>query len=140
MKDLNRVMLLGNLGADPEIRYSKNGKPVVNLKLATNKHRKVGNDWEKETEWHRVTAWGEAAERVAEGLSKGSRVLVEGEIRTRKWKTSEGETRYTTEVSAFSIGSQERREGDQVNRKGGGGGYVPQNPQQEADFSDDIPF
>lgn len=136
MKDMNHVVLLGNLGADPDVRNTASGSPVVNLKVATNKNRKVDGEWKKETEWHRVTAWGETNARVAEGLAKGSRVLVQGENRTRKWQTQDGQERYTTEVVAYSLGSQERQEG--------GGQYSKKkdhySPGADQDLNDDIAF
>jgi len=96
---LNKVMLIGNLGADPETRYTQDGTCVCNLRLATTEKFKGrdGNPQEK-TEWHRVTLWGRLGEIANQYLTKGSRVYIEGKIETRKWTNKEGQDQYTTEI------------------------------------------
>lgn len=97
---INKVILIGNLGADPDVRYAPNGDPVANLSLATSekwKDRNTGEPQER-TEWHRVVIWGKLAEIAKQYLHKGSKVYIEGSLRTKKWQTQEGQDRYTTEI------------------------------------------
>lgn len=104
---LNRVMLIGNLGADPEVRSLTNGNKVVNLSIATSESWKDKNTGEKKerTEWHRVVIWNEGLAGVAEKyLSKGDKVYLEGELQTRKWQDQEGNDRYSTEVVLTGFG------------------------------------
>lgn len=101
---VNRVFLLGNLGADPEIRYTPSQQAVCNLRLATGERRKnPDGQWVDHTEWHRVVTWGKTAENCAQYLAKGKQVFVEGKIQTKKWQDQEGKDRYTTEIVAFSV-------------------------------------
>jgi len=100
---MNKVILIGNLGSDVELRFTKGGTPVVNFRLATNKYFKDSEGNKKDlTEWHRVVAW-KGAETHAEHLKKGSKVGLEGELRTRSWEDKDGVTHYTTEIVATSI-------------------------------------
>jgi len=100
----NQVNLIGNLGADPELRYTGNGTPVANMRLATNEFWK-NKDGERQehVEWHRIVAWGKLAEICAEHLEKGRLVSVEGKIRTRQWTDKDGNKRYTTEIIARDV-------------------------------------
>ncbi len=98
MKSLNKVQLIGRLGADPEIRYTQDGVAVTNFSIATDRPVKKGDKWESETEWHRVIAYRRLGEIAGEYLSKGSQVYVEGRLKTRSWEDDEGNTRYITEV------------------------------------------
>lgn len=95
---VNKVILLGRLGADPEIRYTLEGKPVAIFRLATNEVLVKNNEKETLTEWHRLVAFGRLAEICGEYLSKGSRVYVEGKLRTRKFEDKHGQTRFVTEI------------------------------------------
>jgi single-strand DNA-binding protein len=99
MRGVNKVMLIGRLGKDPELRYTTNGQPVANFTLATTEVR-GSKDAEKQeyTEWHRVVAWGRLAEICGEYLSKGKMVYVEGSLRTRSWDDKQGNKRWTTEI------------------------------------------
>ncbi|MCA9520982.1 MAG: single-stranded DNA-binding protein [Myxococcales bacterium] len=101
---VNKVILVGNLGADPEIRYTGGGQAVANFRIATSENwtNKEGSR-ESRTEWHRVVVWGKQAELCKEYLSKGRQVYVEGRLQTRQWDDKDGNTRYTTEVVAQSI-------------------------------------
>jgi len=111
---LNKAMIIGNLGADPEMRYTPNGQAVTEFRVAVNRSYRGQNDeWVEETEWFRVVAWGPLAERTAENLRKGRKVYVEGRLRTRQWEDKEGQKRYTTELIASQVTSLERapREG-----------------------------
>ena len=106
---LNKAMIIGNLGADPEMRYTPNGQAVTEFRVAVNRHYRGQNDeWMEETEWFRVVAWGPLAERTAESLRKGRKVYVEGRLRTRQWEDKDGQKRYTTELVASQVTSLER--------------------------------
>lgn len=100
-KGINKVILVGNLGQDPELRYTGSGTAVCTLRLATNESYK-GNDgeWVERTEWHTVVAWSRLAEICNEYLKKGSQVYFEGSLQTREWEDKEGNKRYSTEVKA----------------------------------------
>jgi single-strand DNA-binding protein len=101
-RSVNKVILLGHLGADPETRYTQNGTAVANLRLATNSSYmdKTSGERVEKTEWHRVVCWGKMAEIAQQYLTKGRQVYIEGELQTRQWSDKEGGTRYTTEVKA----------------------------------------
>jgi len=108
---LNKCMIIGNLGKDPEMRYTPSGQAVTQFTVATNRRWKGQNDeWQEETEWFRVVVWAQQAERAAERLRKGNRVYVEGRIQTRQWEDQTGQKRYTTELVANQVTSLERRE------------------------------
>ncbi|MFP7755696.1 single-stranded DNA-binding protein [Thermodesulfobacteriota bacterium B35] len=117
---VNKVILIGNLGRDPELRYTQNGTPVASLRVATSRKWK-GQDgqMQEQTEWHSVVAWSRLAELCNEYLSKGSKVYVEGRLQTRKWQDQNGNDRYTTEVVAQDIQFLSPR----GTGGGGGGGY-----------------
>ncbi|MCC6219925.1 MAG: single-stranded DNA-binding protein [Deltaproteobacteria bacterium] len=101
---LNRVFLLGNLGADPELRYTGSQMPVCTLNVATGEKRKSPEgEWVDHTEWHSVVVWGKQAENCSQYLAKGRQVFVEGRIQTKKWQDQEGRDRYKTEVIASNI-------------------------------------
>ena len=101
-RGVNKVILVGNLGRDPEVRYSPNGQAVANVTLATSESWKDKTSGEKQekTEWHRVVFFGRLAEIVSEYLRKGSQIYVEGRLQTRKWQDKDGNDRYTTEIVA----------------------------------------
>jgi len=101
---VNKVILIGHLGADPEIRYTPSGQPVANFRLATSEswNDKQGQRQEK-TEWHRIVAWGKLAELCGEYLAKGRQVYVEGRLQTRQWDDRDGNKKYTTEIQAQQI-------------------------------------
>ncbi|HTP66542.1 MAG TPA: single-stranded DNA-binding protein [Geobacteraceae bacterium] len=99
MASLNKVMLIGNLGKDPEVRYTSNGTAVASFSLATSERFKNKNgEWEDRTEWHNITLWGRLAEIAGEYLAKGRTVFIEGRLQTRKWQDRDGRDRYTTEI------------------------------------------
>tara|TARA_Y100000590_G_scaffold71499_3_gene78536 strand:+ start:7954 stop:8391 length:438 start_codon:yes stop_codon:yes gene_type:complete len=140
---INKVILVGNLGQDPEIKYTAGGAAVTTLSIATSdswKDKDTGEDQER-TEWHRVVLWRRLAEIAGEYLKKGSKVYIEGQLQTRKWE-QEGQTRYTTEIVARDMQFLDSR---------GGGSNSNQDDQRSADASrpdvpesdiddDDIPF
>ena len=105
MSGVNKVILVGNLGANPELRYTQGGQPVANLRIATTERwtDKAGQKQER-TEWHRVVVWGKAAENCGEYLSKGRSVYVEGRLQTREWTNKEGAKQFTTEIVANPVG------------------------------------
>jgi single-strand DNA-binding protein len=102
---VNKVLLIGNLGRDPEVRYTPSGQAVANFTVATNEAwtDKAGQKQER-TEWHRVVVWGKAAENCGEYLSKGRQVFIEGRLQTREWTNKEGAKQYTTEIVANPVG------------------------------------
>ncbi len=104
MRGVNKVILVGNLGRDPEVRYIKDGTAVANLRLATSETWNDQNGQKQErTEWHRIVAWGKLAEIAKEYMSKGRQIYVEGKLQTRSWDDRDGNKRYTTEVKADQI-------------------------------------
>jgi len=103
MAGVNKVILVGNLGHDPEMRYTKSSMAVANMSLATAETSGKGNDRKEYTEWHKVVAWDKLAEVCNEYLGKGSQIYVEGSLRTREWQDKEGNKRFTTEIHARTI-------------------------------------
>ena len=101
---LNKAMIIGNLGRDPEMRYTPNGQAVTQFTVAVNRNYKdASGEWKEETEWFRVVAWGPLAERTAEYLRKGRKVYVEGRLQTRTWEGQDGQKHYTTELVASTV-------------------------------------
>jgi len=141
MASLNKVMLIGNLGKDPEVRYTPSGAAVASFNLATSERFKnKSGEWEERTEWHRVTLWSKLAEIAGEYLSKGKTVYIEGRLQTRKWQDNSGNERYTTEIVGEKMQmlspKGERRGGDTTSEPAHGGGGYEEPPFQD----DDIPF
>ena len=153
-RGINKVILVGNLGADPEVKYMPSGSAVANVSLATADSWKDKNTGQQQdrTEWHRVVFFNRLAEIVGEYLRKGSQVYVEGRLQTRKWQDKQGVDRYTTEIVASEMQMLGGRGGEGGGRSGGfGGGDNYSQPQQaqgggapsrppEPDFDDDAPF
>jgi single-strand DNA-binding protein len=101
---LNKAMIIGNLGRDPEMRYTQNGQAVTQFTVAVNRNYKdASGEWKEETEWFRVVAWAALAERTAEYLRKGRKVYVEGRLQTRTWEGQDGQKHYTTELIANTV-------------------------------------
>lgn len=164
-RGINKVILIGNLGQDPEVRYMPNGGAVANLTLATSEswRDKQTGEMKEQTEWHRVVLFGKLAEIAGEYLRKGSQVYVEGQLRTRKWTDQAGQEKYTTEI-VVNVGGTMQMLGSRQGGNGGAGGTqqprndgqsqqtpgannpgsAPQQPGQSdappMDFDDDIPF
>ena len=157
MASVNKVILVGNLGADPEVRYMTNGDAVANIRMATTESWKDKNTGERKeiTEWHRVVFYRKLAEIVEKYLKKGSAVYIEGRIRTRKWQDKEGQERYTTEIEANEMQMLGSRQS--VSSYGGEaefGGSMPSQPAPSNaaarsapaksspfdDMDDDVPF
>lgn len=128
---VNKAILIGNLGADPEIRTTQSGTSVANLRIATTERTKDRDgNWTDQTEWHNVVCFGKTAENVGRFLSKGRQVYVEGRIQTRKWQDKEGQDRWSTEV----VASQVRFLG------GGNGGNGGSAGGQASGADEEIPF
>jgi single-strand DNA-binding protein len=157
MASVNKVILIGNLGRDPEVRYLPEGGAVANISIATTDTWKdKSGEKQERTEWHRVAFFGRLAEIAGEYLKKGSQVYVEGSLRTRKWQDKEGQERYTTEIRADMMQMLGRREGggaaEPMAREprepatagaGGGGGRAAAPKKGGGNFDqmdDDIPF
>ncbi len=101
---VNKVILLGNLGKDPELRYTTSQTPVCSFSLATGERRKdAGGNWVDHTEWHNIVTFGKTAENCSQYLKKGRQAFIEGRIQTRKWQDKEGKDRYTTEIIAITV-------------------------------------
>ncbi|MEM7243858.1 MAG: single-stranded DNA-binding protein [Acidobacteriota bacterium] len=122
--NLNKVMLIGRLGVDPETRYTQGGAAVTNLRLATSEQwtDKQSGQRQEKTEWHRCVLWGRQAEIASEYLQKGRLVYVEGRLETRKWQDKDGNDRYTTEIRARNFQMLDRGDGPPPGGGGGGGG------------------
>lgn len=168
MAGINKVILIGNLGADPEMRYTQDQNAVANLRIATSERwtDRASNERREQTEWHRVVCFRRLAEICGEYLHKGSKVYIEGRLQTRSWEGQDGQTRYTTEVVAREMQMLDSRgggggfggpdEGGGYGDRGGQrdrGGYSSDQPRRSAppassqpskddadDFEDDIPF
>ena len=137
MSGVNKVILVGNLGRDPEVRYTKAGQAVASFSLATSE-KWTDKDGEKQekTEWHRIVAWGELGEICGEYLSKGKQVYIEGRLQTREWEGNDGNKKHTTEIVANNmtmLGQRGQAEGSEQQSSG--------SQSSSSDFADDdIPF
>lgn len=158
-RGVNKVILVGNLGQDPETRYMPSGGAVTNISIATSetwKDKQTGQNQER-TEWHRVAFFGRLAEIAGEYLRKGSKVYVEGSLRTRKWQDPQGQDRYSTEIIANEMQMLDARGGSDAPNYGSYENQPPSQPQSQAprqapspqqappppsmdSFDDDIPF
>jgi single-strand DNA-binding protein len=124
-RGINKVILIGNLGADPDLRYTSGGTAVCNMRLATNESYKDSNgETVEKTEWHSIVAWARLAEICGQYLKKGSTIYIEGSLQTRQWEDRDGNTRYTTEVKAQEMQMLDSRDG------GGNPNGYNQAPQQ----------
>ena len=152
-RGVNKVILVGNLGKDPEIKYTASGAAIANLTIATSEswNDKQSGEKVEKTEWHRVVAFQRLAEIMGEYLRKGSQVYIEGKLQTRKWQDQNGQDRWTTEVVANDMQMLGARGGEGGGQPQGGGGGFRKNPEQQQqapakpafdnDFADDdIPF
>lgn len=147
MSSLNKAMIIGRLGQDPDVRYTQSNTAVANMSIATSeRYKDKSGEWKETTEWHRVVAWGRTAEICQEYLKKGSQVYIEGPIQTRQWEDKEGQTRYTTEIKALKM--------TMLDSKGSNGSAGPAAENESAepvssnvdldenldDIDDDLPF
>ncbi|MEW6314594.1 MAG: single-stranded DNA-binding protein [Pseudomonadota bacterium] len=141
MASVNKVILIGNLGRDPEVRYSADGGAITNISLATTDTWKDKNGEKQErTEWHRVAFFGKLAEIAGEYLKKGSQVYVEGRLQTRKWQDKEGQDRYTTEIVADRMQMLGSRGGGNTFEVVDKGVPAAKSGGNFDDLEDDIPF
>ena len=131
-RGINKVILVGNLGADPETRYTAGGAAITSIRLATSEswRDKQSGENQERTEWHRVKFFGRLAEIAGEYLRKGSQVYIEGSLRTDKWQDQSGQDRYTTEIIAREMQMLGGRGDDMGSRPGGGGGFRDRPAQQ----------
>ena len=144
MASLNKVMIIGNLGKDPEVRYTTSGAAVASFSVATTeKFKNKSGEWEEKTEWHNVTLWSRLAEIAGEYLSKGKTVYIEGRLQTRKWQDKDGKDRYTTEIVGEKMQMLSAK-GDGGGKSGGGrsGGEPTAAYDEPVSYNqdDDIPF
>jgi len=142
MASLNKVMLIGNLGKDPEVRYTAAGTAVASFSVATSeKYKNKNGEWEEKTEWHNVTLWARLAEIAGEYLAKGKTVYIEGRLQTRKWQDKDGKDRYTTEIVGEKMQMLSGK-GEGGGRQGGGKVESQESGYNEPAFNpdDDIPF
>ncbi|MEQ8745423.1 single-stranded DNA-binding protein [Pyruvatibacter sp.] len=156
---VNKVILIGNLGADPEVRHTQDGKPIVNLRIATSESWRDRNSGERreKTEWHRVVIFSEGLAKIAEQyLKKGSKVYLEGQLQTRKWQDQSGQDKYSTEVVLQGFNStltmlDGRGDSGGMGAGGGGGSSRPAAASSggagggsddfgSSDFDDEVPF
>lgn len=153
MSSLNKAMLIGRLGQDPEVRYTQSNTAVATLSIATSERYKDSNGEQQEkTEWHRVVAWGRLAEICQQYLKKGSQVYIEGPIQTRQWEDKDGQKRYTTEIKALQMTMLDSRgsgNGGPQNQGGSQGQSKPESKPMSSnvelgsnfdDMDDDLPF
>jgi len=144
---INKAIIVGNLGADPEIRHTQSGTQVATFNVATTERwRDKEGQQQESTEWHRIVAWQRLAEICGEYLHKGSKVYIEGKIQTRKWQDQNGNDRYTTEIVAREMKMLDRRDSgsDSQGGWGGGGGGSQQNYPEPSPglggVGEDVPF
>lgn len=150
MASVNKVIIIGNLGRDPEVRYLPSGDAVANLRVATtDKYKDKSGEMQEATEWHTVSFFGKVAEICGQYLKKGSQIYVEGSLRTRKWQDKEGNDRYSTEIRGDRMQMLGSRSGGSAAYDEGGSGEAPRAKAPGAaapagkdsfDLDDDIPF
>lgn len=148
MAGVNKVILVGNLGSDPQVRYTPGGQAVANFNIATSErfNNKAGEK-EERTEWHRIVAWGKLAEICQQYLKKGKQVYIEGRLQTRQWEDQQGQKRQTTEIVAQTMQMLGRAGEGGAPMAGGGGDFQSQDfgspepaPQGASTTDDDLPF
>lgn len=131
---VNKVIIIGNLGSDPDVRYTQSGVPVASFRVATTERWKdKQGQMQEQTEWHSCNVWGKLAEICGEYLKKGSKVYVEGSIHTRKWQDQDGKDRFSTEIK---VREMKMLDGKRQESGGSGGGGLPGTPHADSD----IPF
>jgi len=140
MSSVNKALIIGNLGQDPEIKYTQSGSPVANLSVATSERWKDKNTGEQkeQTEWHRVVVFGRLAEIAEQYLKKGSKVFIEGKIQTRDWEDAEGNKKYTTEVVAREMTMLDSRAS--TDSSASSSDNSAKDAAKDDNFEEDIPF
>lgn len=152
-RGLNKVLLIGNLGRDPEMKYTPQGTPITTFSMAVTRRVKSGEDWKDETEWFRIVAWQKLAEQCNEYLRKGSKVYIEGRLQTREWQGQDGQPRQSVEVVANEMVILDSRQNgpggfgapagqmDERPARSGAGAAASSNGYDDMDSdADDIPF
>jgi single-strand DNA-binding protein len=139
MAGVNKVIIIGNLGRDPEIKYTQGNVPVANFSVATSESwkDKATDEWHEKVEWHRIVAWRHLAERAEKHLAKGKQVYIEGKLETRKWQGKDGQDRYTTEIIARELqvlGKKDEAGGDESSK------FDPPGMTGGSDEDEDLPF
>jgi len=148
MAGVNKAIIVGNLGNDPELRYTKSGTPVTTFSVATNEAwTDRGGERQERTEWHRIVAWGKLAQICSDHLAKGKQVYVEGRIQTRNWEDRDGNTRYTTEIVANTMqmlgrpgGSEGGRSAPPIGESEAPQELAPVGASGDGAPDDDLPF
>ena len=141
MASVNKVILVGNLGRDPEVRYMPDGGAITNISIATTDTWKdKGGEKQEKTEWHRIVFFSKLAEIAGEYLKKGSQVYIEGRLQTRKWQDKDGQDKYSTEIVADRMQMLGSRSGGGDNQPNENTASSPKNGGHFEDFADDIPF
>jgi len=144
MSSVNKVILIGNLGADPELRYTSSGRAVVNFNLATSRTwNNRDGEKQEETEWHRIVAWDKLAEICGEYLKKGAQTYVEGRLQTRSWEDKNGVKRYTTETVVSEmrmLGSRQDSGSSGSSKSSDASSPPPENLPSTFEADDDLPF
>ena len=140
MSSVNKALIIGNLGQDPEIKYTQSGSPIANLSVATSERWKDKNTGEQkeQTEWHRVVVFGRLAEIAEQYLKKGSKVFIEGKIQTRDWEDAEGNKKYTTEVVAREMTMLDSRAS--TDSSASSSDNSAKDTAKDDNFEEDIPF
>lgn len=140
MKSLNKVLLIGNLGQDPVLEYTPNGTAVTKLSIATAESQKnKSGEWEERTEWHRVVLFGKQAESASQYLRKGSKVFIEGRLKTRSWEDQNGQKKYATDIISNDVVFLDSKQ-DGSRREPANGKPQPQSKASEDYSDDDLPF
>lgn len=142
MSGINKVIIVGRLGTNPEMKYTANGQAVARLSIATSeqwKNKETGQPQER-TEWHRIVAWGKLAEICGEHLSKGRQVYVEGRLQTRSWEDQQGQKRYTTEIIANTVQFLGSNAGEKNNDRGEASTDAGAGSEPSFDSEEEIPF
>jgi len=141
MAGINKVILVGNLGKDPEVRHLENGAAVANFPVATTESYKDKNgNRQEQTEWHNIVLWRGLAQVAEQYLKKGSQVYIEGKIRSRSWQDKEGNTRYTTEIVGDNMTMLGSRGENSASKTAENSKTAPADHNQEEDSKDDLPF
>ena len=142
MAGINKVIIVGFLGNDPEIRTTPNGEMIANISVATSESWTDKNNGEKktQTEWHRIVLYRRLAEIAGQYLTKGSQIYIEGRLKTRKWQDSNGQDRYTTEIQGDNLQMLDSRQSGDNQDKPSTRGKPRQPAESAGDFNDDIPF
>lgn len=141
MAGLNKVLIIGHLGRDPEIKYTQSNVPIATMSIATSEawKDKTTGEWQEKTEWHRVVAWRGQAERAEQKLKKGSLVYIEGRLETRKWQDKDGSDRYTTEIVCDKLMPLLKDEAQEPAPAKRGPAFAPP-PAPAGGDDDDLPF